>query len=70
VDPLVHLGIISADGPVREGRFTTDGGVHDLFTIAGLPGTPENCNAVLKQPDFANTGPSGFGLRRRHSALG
>jgi len=33
VDPLVNLGIISANGPVREVRFTTDGGVHDLFTI-------------------------------------
>jgi CxxC motif-containing protein (DUF1111 family) len=50
---LLDLGIISASGPVREVRFTTDGGVHDLFTIAGLPGTPAACSAVLKQPNFA-----------------
>ena len=43
--------IISPTGPVREVRFQTDGGVHDLFTIAGLPGTPGNC--TLSQPDFA-----------------
>ena len=42
--------IISATGPVREVRFVGDGGVHDLFTIAGLPGTPGNC--TLSQPDF------------------
>ena len=54
VDPLIDLGIISADGPVREVRFTTDGGVHDLFTIIGMRGTPDGCTAaLLKQPDFA-----------------
>src|SRR5678816_4926254 len=53
VNALIDLGIISADGPVREVRFTTDGGVHDLFTIAGMAGTPANCTAVLKQPNFA-----------------
>jgi CxxC motif-containing protein (DUF1111 family) len=42
--------IISATGPVREVRFVGDGGVHDLFTIVGLPGTPGNC--TLSQPDF------------------
>jgi CxxC motif-containing protein (DUF1111 family) len=47
------LQIISATGPVREVRFQPDGGVHDLFTIAGLPGTPENCASTLSQPDFA-----------------
>ena len=26
---------ITANGPVREARFVTDGGVHDLFTIQG-----------------------------------
>jgi CxxC motif-containing protein (DUF1111 family) len=52
VSPLIDLGIISSHGPVREVRFTTDGGVHDLFTIAGLPGTPSTCN--IAQPDFAN----------------
>src|SRR5262249_36888996 len=29
-----------------------DGGVHDLFTIVGLPGTPSTCN--ISQPDFQN----------------
>lgn len=53
VNRLIDLGIISATGPVREVRFTTDGGVHDLFTIIGLPGAPTGCTgAVLKQPDF------------------
>jgi CxxC motif-containing protein (DUF1111 family) len=53
---------ITADGPVREARFpfavnssgtvtkTPDGGVHDLFTIAGRPDAG-NCN--LAQPNFA-----------------
>ena len=60
VDLLVNLGIISANGPVREVRFTTDGGVHDLFTIVGLPGTPPGCtSAVLKQPDFAAANAAG-----------
>jgi CxxC motif-containing protein (DUF1111 family) len=51
VSVLTGLGIVSADGPVREVRFTTDGGVHDLFTIMGLPDTPAECH--LAQPDFA-----------------
>jgi hypothetical protein len=49
---------ISANGPVREVRFVTgpdgrtpDGGVHDLFTIAGRSDAPPGCN--LSQPDFA-----------------
>jgi CxxC motif-containing protein (DUF1111 family) len=50
IDLLSGLGIISRNGPVREVRFTTDGGVHDLFTIVGLPGTPTNCN--ISQPNF------------------
>lgn len=53
---------ISASGPVREARFpfllnangsmsqTADGGVHDLFTIAGRSDAP-GCN--MAQPDFA-----------------
>jgi CxxC motif-containing protein (DUF1111 family) len=53
---------ITANGPVREVRFpflvnpndtlssTPDGGVHDLFTIAGRPDAP-NCN--MPQPNFA-----------------
>jgi hypothetical protein len=38
---------ISQFGPVREARFKSDGGVHDLFTIAGNG----SCNS--QQPDFA-----------------
>jgi len=47
---------IKADGPTREARFKktskgeTDGGVHDLFTIAGMTGVPGTC--MLTQPDF------------------
>jgi CxxC motif-containing protein (DUF1111 family) len=47
---------ISANGPVREARFvrnpdgTPDGGVHDLFTIAGRSDAP---GCKLAQPDFA-----------------
>lgn len=46
---------IRQDGPVREARFvknpdsTPDGGVHDLFTIAGRSDAP-GCD--LPQPDF------------------
>jgi len=51
---------MSADGPVREVRFpyvvsngrvtsTPDGGVHDVFTIAGRTDAP-NCN--MAQPNF------------------
>ena len=50
VDLVTGLQIISPTGPVREVRFVGDGGVHDLFTIFGLPGTPGNC--TLSQPDF------------------
>ena len=48
---------ITANGPVREARFirkadgSPDGGVHDLFTIAGRPDTPAGCS--IQQPDFA-----------------
>jgi CxxC motif-containing protein (DUF1111 family) len=47
---------ILADGPVREARFiknpdgSKDGGVHDLFTIAGRVDAPD---CKLAQPDFA-----------------
>jgi CxxC motif-containing protein (DUF1111 family) len=47
---------ITASGPVREVRFiknsngTPDGGVHDLFTIAGRSDAP-GCN--ITQPNFA-----------------
>ena len=50
VTPLLNLGIISATGPIREVRFATDGGVHDLFTIMGRPDTPPGCSIL--QPDF------------------
>src|SRR2546430_257519 len=47
---------ITANGPVREARFVStpdgspDGGVHNLFTIAGRADAP---GCVLAQPDFA-----------------
>jgi CxxC motif-containing protein (DUF1111 family) len=41
---------ITAAGPIREARFKSDGGVHDLYTIAGRSDAP-GCNAT--QPDFA-----------------
>ena len=42
---------ITANGPVREARFVSDGGVHDLFTIAGRSDA-KGC--MLAQPDFAS----------------
>src|SRR5205814_10252015 len=47
---------ITANGPVREARFvrnsdgSPDGGVHNLFTIAGREDAP---GCALAQPDFA-----------------
>jgi CxxC motif-containing protein (DUF1111 family) len=41
---------ISANGPVREARFISDGGVHGLFTIQGRRDAP---GCQLAQPDFA-----------------
>jgi CxxC motif-containing protein (DUF1111 family) len=47
---------VTADGPVREARFKSDGGVHDLFTIQGrkdVPNPPNLCTAtIFPQPDF------------------
>lgn len=43
---------ILSNGPVREVRFKSDGGVHDLYTIVGLSGTPGGCN--ISQPPFAS----------------
>ena len=40
---------ISSSGPVREARFISDGGVHDLFTIAGRS---DATGCTLTQPDF------------------
>src|SRR5262249_28153638 len=51
IDLLTGLGIIETHGPVREVRFSNDGGVHDLFTIVGLPRAPAGC--TISQPDFA-----------------
>ena len=42
---------VTADGPVREARYKSDGGVHDLFTIAGRTDAP-GCS--MAQPDFAS----------------
>ena len=50
VATLTGLGLISGSGPVREVRFRSDGGVHDLFTIVGLPGAPAGC--TISQPTF------------------
>jgi CxxC motif-containing protein (DUF1111 family) len=57
---------ITFEGPVREARFVffltagvpdpskPDGGVHDLFTIAGRTDAPSGCTgSVISQPDFA-----------------
>jgi CxxC motif-containing protein (DUF1111 family) len=49
---------ITANGPTREVRFKEvskgipDGGVHDIFTIAGMTGVPASCK--ITQPDFSN----------------
>jgi CxxC motif-containing protein (DUF1111 family) len=58
VDAATRMGarnvipsFITRDGPVREARFPSDGGVHDLFTIAGRTDAP-GCN--IAQPDFAS----------------
>ena len=45
---------ITPKGPVREARFTTDGGVHDLFTIAGRTDA-EGCSALPPNFDDANS---------------
>jgi CxxC motif-containing protein (DUF1111 family) len=42
---------ITANGPVREARFKSDGGVHDLFTIQGRRDAP---GCVAAQPDFSD----------------
>jgi CxxC motif-containing protein (DUF1111 family) len=40
---------ITVNGPVREARFVSDGGVHGLYTIAGRSDAP---GCQLAQPDF------------------
>jgi hypothetical protein len=42
--------ILSLSGPVREVRFSTDGGVHDLFVISGRSDSPAGC--AISQPNF------------------
>ena len=46
----VTVPILSANGPVREVRFATDGGVHDLFVVTGRSDAPTGC--AISQPDF------------------
>jgi CxxC motif-containing protein (DUF1111 family) len=41
---------ITPDGPVREARFPSDGGVHGLYTIRGRSDAP---GCQMTQPDFA-----------------
>jgi CxxC motif-containing protein (DUF1111 family) len=41
---------VTSDGPVREARFKSDGGVHDLFTIAGRS---DAGSCSMTPPDFA-----------------
>lgn len=41
---------ITPNGPVREARFPSDGGVHDLFVITGRADAP---GCTITQPDFA-----------------
>jgi len=52
---------ITQNGPVREVRFKTDGGVHDLFTISGRTDAGR-CN--LSQPDFATAVQQGNAIFR------
>jgi len=55
LNPADLSGILRINGPVREVRFinnpdgTPDGGVHDLFTIAGRVDAP---GSTLTQPNF------------------
>jgi CxxC motif-containing protein (DUF1111 family) len=51
---------VTANGPVREARFKSDSGVHDLFTIRGrtdVSNPPNLC--TLAQPNFAAESASG-----------
>jgi CxxC motif-containing protein (DUF1111 family) len=49
---------VQPNGPIRVARFirnadgTPDGGVHDLFVIAGRADAPAGC--MIKQPDFSD----------------
>jgi CxxC motif-containing protein (DUF1111 family) len=46
---------ITLTGPIREARFKSDGGVHDLFTIAGRSDAPGCPTGAIAQPDFSQT---------------
>jgi CxxC motif-containing protein (DUF1111 family) len=50
---------LTADGPAREARFKTDGGVHGLFTIAGRTDAPGCSTSLLQQPDFVTAKANG-----------
>jgi CxxC motif-containing protein (DUF1111 family) len=54
---------VTADGPIREARFKSDGGVHDLFTIQGrtdVSNPPNLCTReIFPQPDFPAEAASG-----------
>jgi CxxC motif-containing protein (DUF1111 family) len=56
IAPLGQFASVStfiiSTGPVREVRFKSDGGVHDLYTIAGLSGVPAGCG--ISQPRFGD----------------
>src|SRR5690242_13438914 len=47
---------ITLSGPVREARFKSDGGVHDLYSITGRSDA-SGCN--IAQPDFAAANAAG-----------
>jgi CxxC motif-containing protein (DUF1111 family) len=51
VAPLIALGVLRENGPVRAVRFRSDGAVHALFTITGRSDAPSGC--TMPQPDFA-----------------
>src|SRR5262249_15836423 len=55
------------NGPVLEVRFKSDGGVHDLFSIAGRSDAA-GCNAP--QTDFSNTGNLSFRIPTPTFGLG
>ncbi len=48
---------IVPNGPIREARFVSDGGVHDLFVVTGRSDVDSLC--TIAQPDFT---PAGNGL--------
>ncbi len=49
--------ILSLNGPIREVRFSDDGGVHDLFVITGRSDNAVGC--AISQPDFAGANGAG-----------